>query len=257
MKIRNPKTIRRVAAVAAFVARGWSRTLRFSYRPLTRYVAADRPELIGNNSFIYAFWHEDLIMPALAYRGSDCAILASQHADGELMAQVAERYGGKTVRGSTTRGGTAALLRMLQSGWGARHLAITPDGPRGPRRKCKLGIIYLASRTGFPIATGGFGYARCWRANSWDRTAVPMPFSKVRGISAHTISVPPDISTSEMRSYQELVEEANDHSAAIAQHWAETGEFDLLGYKPPPDAEIIPEHQKVWSSLTLSGGNRK
>jgi lysophospholipid acyltransferase (LPLAT)-like uncharacterized protein len=86
MKLRDPKKIRRVAAAAAFVARGWARTIRYAYRPLTSYVVNDRPELIGDSRFIYAFWHEHLIIPAFTYRGYDGAVLVSLHADGELIA---------------------------------------------------------------------------------------------------------------------------------------------------------------------------
>src|SRR5262245_34805384 len=175
MKIRNPKTIRRLATVAAFLTRGWARTIRFAYRPLTSYVANDRPDLIGKARYIYAFWHEHLIVTAFAYRGFDTAVLVSLHADGEWLAQAADKFGAKSIRGSTSRGGVGAVLRILQSGVGARHLAVTPDGPRGPRRKCQLGVVYLASRTGMPIVTGGAGFTRCWRANSWDRFVVPYP----------------------------------------------------------------------------------
>lgn len=256
MKIRDPKKIRRVAITASYVARGLARSIRYSYRPLTSYLLDDRQELIGNARFIYAFWHEHLLVPTLVYRGDDAAVLASQHADGELIAQVAERCGAKMVRGSTTRGGIAALVRMLQKGWGARHLVVTPDGPRGPRRKCQVGVVFLASRTGLPIVTGGFGFSRCWRAKSWDRFAVPMPISRVRGVSAHPIFVPPGLGSDELKPYQKAVEDAANIGTAIAEHWAETGEFDTLGYRPPADAVIVPEHQKAWSSARLTGRAR-
>jgi hypothetical protein len=246
MKLRDPKSIRRAARLAAIIARGWNLTLRFAYRPLTSYMVNDRPELIGDARFIYAFWHEHLFVPVYVFARSDTAVLASQHADGELVAQVAERFGFRVVRGSTTRGGTTALLQMLRKGWGARHLAITPDGPRGPRRKCQFGAVYLASRTGLPIVCGGFGFSHYWRAGSWDRFAVPMPFSRVRCVTTHAIHVPPGLNAAELEPYQRAVEESTNHAAAIAEHWAETGEFDPLGYRPPPDAEVVPEHQKAW-----------
>jgi lysophospholipid acyltransferase (LPLAT)-like uncharacterized protein len=246
MKLRDPKSIRRAAQVAAFIARGWKLTLRYAYRPLTTYLGNDRPELIGNAQYIYAFWHEHLFMPACVYGRPDTAVLIGQHADGEIIAQVAERFGFRVVRGSTTRGGTAALLQMLRKGWGARHLAITPDGPRGPRRKCQFGAVYLASRTGLPIVVGGFGFSHCWRAGSWDRFAVPLPFSRVRCVTAHPIRVPPGLSAPELEPYQRAVEELADLAIAVAERWAETGEFDSLGYKPPPDAVVIPEHHKAW-----------
>jgi lysophospholipid acyltransferase (LPLAT)-like uncharacterized protein len=252
MKLRDPKSIRRAAAVAAFAVRGLAHSYRFAYRPLTSYVVNDRPELLDGANYIYAFWHEHIIMPVSVYARPDTAVLIGQHADGELITQVAERFGMAVMRGSTTRGGTAAMLRMLRNGWGKRHLAITPDGPRGPRRKCQFGTVYLASRTGLPIAPVGFGFSRCFRARSWDRFAVPLPLTRVRSVSAHPIFVPPGLGTDELKPYQSAVEEATNIATSVAENWAETGTFDPLGYQPPKDAKLVIEHQKVWSSARLT-----
>ena len=251
MKIRNPKTIRRAARVAAFAARGWVHTLRYAYRPLTSYLMADRPELIGNQRFIYAFWHEYLFVPSYVYARPDTAVLIGLHRDGELLTHINERFGFKVIRGSTTRGGTVALLRMLRDGDGARHFGLTPDGPKGPKRKCQFGAVYLASRTGLPIVPVGFGYSRSWRADNWDRFALPMPFSRVRCVSAHPVKVPAKLSTEALEPYQREVEEATNRATDVAEHWAATSEFDPLGYEPPKDAEINLAHHKAWTSPKL------
>lgn len=252
MKLRDPKSIRRAASAAAWVIRGLAHSYRFAYRPLTSYVVNDRPELLGDRRYIYAFWHEHIIVPVSIYARPDTAVLIGQHADGELITQVAERFGMAVVRGSSTRGGIAALLRMLRDGWGKRHLAITPDGPRGPRRKCQFGTVYLASRTGLPIAPVGFGFSRCWRAKSWDRFAVPLPLTRVRCVSAHPIFVPPELGTEDLKPYQVAVEEATNAATRIAEEWAHTGRFDPLDYRPPAEAMTEPEHQKAWSSTRLT-----
>ena len=254
MKLRDPKSIRRAASVAAFVIRGLAHSFRFAYRPLTSYLVNDRPELLGNAQYIYVCWHENIVIAASVYARADTSVLIGQHADGELITQVTERFGMSVIRGSSTRGGTAATLRMLRKGWGARHLTITPDGPRGPRRKCQFGTVYLASRTGYPIVPVGFGFSHCWRARSWDRFVVPLPLTRVRAVSAHPILVPPDLSTEELKPYQFLVENATNTATAIAEHWARTGEFDLLGYEPPAGVKVRPEHQKAWSSTRLTEG---
>ena len=76
----------------------------------------------------------------------------------------------------------------------AKHPTMShADGPKGPRRKCQFGAVYLASRTGLPIVPVGFGYSRCWRADNWDRFALPLLFSRVRGVSAHPVRVPPKL----------------------------------------------------------------
>jgi lysophospholipid acyltransferase (LPLAT)-like uncharacterized protein len=251
MKLRDPNTLRRVAAAVSVVARGWYRTLSYAYRPLTAYLMADRPELLGGARYIYAFWHEYSFVPSYVYARPDTAVLISLHADGELLAQVNRRFGFTVVRGSTTRGGTTALRHLLRDLAGSRHFGLTPDGPKGPRRKCQFGAVYLASRLGMPVVPVGFGYGRCWRARSWDRWALPLPFSRVRCVSAHPVVVPPRLGTDELAPYQRAVEDATNHATAVAERWAETGEFDPLGYIAPSGATVVPAHHKAWPAARL------
>lgn len=251
MKLRDPNTIRRTAAAISVVVPGWYRTLSFAYRPLTTYLVNDRPELLGGGRYIYSFWHEYGFVPSYVYARADTAILVSLHADGELLNHVGRRFGFAVVRGSTTRGGTTALRQLLRDLGGSRHLGLTPDGPKGPRRQCQFGVVYLASRLGLPVVPVGFGYSRCWRARNWDRYAVPLPFSRVRCVSAHPIVVPPRLGTDGLAVYQQAVEDVTNHATLIAERWAETGEFDPLGYEPPADALVRPEHHRAWSSTRL------
>ncbi|HEX3150278.1 MAG TPA: lysophospholipid acyltransferase family protein [Gemmataceae bacterium] len=251
MKIRNPNTLRRVAVAASYVARGWYRTLSYAYRPLTSYLLNDRPELLGDARYIYAFWHEYLFVPSFVYARPDTAVLIGLHSDGELLTHINESFGFKTIRGSTTRGGTTALLRMLRDRAVTRHFGLTPDGPKGPRRKCQFGAVYMASRTGMPIVPVGFGYGRCWRVDNWDRFAIPTPFSRVRCVSTHAIVVPPKLGTDELAPYQQAVEDATNHATMVAERWAATGHFEALGYQPPAGVEIRPEQQKAWASARL------
>jgi lysophospholipid acyltransferase (LPLAT)-like uncharacterized protein len=211
----------------------------------------DRPELLGDARFVYASWHEYLFVPTYLYARPDTTGLGGQHRDAEILSQISERFGYKVVRGSSTRGGIAAVLRILRDPNSTRHIGLTPDGPKGPRRKCQVGAVYLASRIGLPLVPCGFGYSRCWRAKSWDRLAVPLPFSRIRCVTAHAIYVPPGLGTAELAPYQTEVEEVMNHATAVAEQWAKTGEFDPLGYKPPPHADIRPEQQKAWPSARL------
>jgi lysophospholipid acyltransferase (LPLAT)-like uncharacterized protein len=253
MKLRDPNTLRRAGQAVSVLARGWYRTLSYAYRPLTAYLMGDRPELLGGARYIYAFWHEYTFVPSYVYARPDTAVLISLHRDGELLAQVNRRFGFTVVRGSTTRGGASALRQLLRDLAHCRHFGLTPDGPQGPRRKCQFGAVYLASRLGVPIVPVGFGYSRCWRAHSWDRWALPLPFSRVRCVSAHPVRVPPRLGTDQLGPYQQAVEDATNHATAVAERWAETGEFDSLGYEPPPGVEVRPEHQKAWPAARLIG----
>lgn len=251
MKIRDPNSIRRLAAAVAVATQGLCRTFSYAYRPLTAYLPNDRPELLGPARYIYTTWHEYVLIPTALYSQADTTWLIGQHADGEIAAQVSERLGASVVRGSSTRGGTVAMLRMLRQPDATRHLGITVDGPRGPRRRFQFGAVYLASRLGRPIAPIGLGFGRCWRAKSWDRFAVPLPFSRVRCVSLHPVHVPPDIGQDELEKYRQTAEDVQNRATAIAEHWAETGEFDPLGYVAPGGAELRPEHQKAWPSARL------
>ncbi|NLA09484.1 MAG: DUF374 domain-containing protein, partial [Microbacteriaceae bacterium] len=95
----------------------------------------------------------------------------------------------RVVRGSTRRGGASALRQLLDQGE-LTHLAITPDGPRGPRRTLAQGAVYLASKLQMPLVALGMGFDRPWRVKSWDRFAIPRPGSRARAILSPEIHVP-------------------------------------------------------------------
>ena len=103
------------------------------------------------------------------------------------------------------------------------HLAVTPDGPRGPRRQVQLGLIFLASRTGLPIVPVGMGYARAWRLRSWDRFAIPHPWSAATCVMGWKIHVPAGLNREELERYRRLVEEEMLNTTAAAERWVETG----------------------------------
>jgi lysophospholipid acyltransferase (LPLAT)-like uncharacterized protein len=103
----------------------------------------------------------------------------SEHADGEYAAQVMERFGLGSVRGSTTRGGTRLLRELMDrvaEGW---SLAITPDGPLGPRFTVQPGFALLSKRLGLPVHPVGIAAAHAWTAASWDRFVIPKPWTRL------------------------------------------------------------------------------
>lgn len=112
---------------------------------------------------IIAFWHGRQLMMPLAYRGTEAHILISQHRDGELIHRIVSRFGFRSVRGSTTRGGAAALRELIRLGRSGADLVITPDGPKGPRQVAQLGVVQLARATGLPIVPLTFS---CSKKNS-------------------------------------------------------------------------------------------
>jgi len=113
----------------------------------------------GETSII-AFWHGRQLMLPLAYHGSGLTILISRHRDGELISRAMVAFGFSAVRGSTTRGGAAGLRALANAGRNGRDLAVTPDGPRGPREIVQPGVIQLARLTGLPIVPLAFGASK-------------------------------------------------------------------------------------------------
>jgi len=223
VKIRNPVLIRALGFVIAWVVRLWIGTLRYHYRPLGPNFDPHHPGLRGR--YIYAFWHENMLLLAYHYARPDIHVLISQHADGELIAEVCRHLGFRTVRGSTTRGGAEALLRMTQLGRHA-HVAITPDGPRGPRRSLQLGLVYLAARTGMPIVPIGIGFSKAWRLRSWDRFALPKPLSTSVCVTEDAIAVPAGTERLHLEEYRERIEAAMRRLTDLAESWVETGRWE-------------------------------
>jgi lysophospholipid acyltransferase (LPLAT)-like uncharacterized protein len=217
MKLRSPWILRAVGLAGAVLIRLWMGTIRLRvfHGDAVRHPADHRKE-----RYIYAFWHETLLVPAAARTAIH--ILISQHADGELIAQVCRFLGLRVARGSSTRGGTAALLELHRHSK-VTHLAVTPDGPRGPRRRVHVGLIYLASLTGLPVVALGVGYARAWRARSWDRFAVPMPFSAATCVICPAVHVPARLDRQSLDRYRLLVEEQLTNATAAAERWAQGG----------------------------------
>jgi lysophospholipid acyltransferase (LPLAT)-like uncharacterized protein len=222
MKIRHPGLIRVLGFVVACVVRVWMATLRYRYHPVGPNV---EPTAAGvGERYIYAFWHENMLLPAYRYARADIWVLISQHADGQLIAEACRHLGFRLVRGSTTRGGVEAVRQMLRVA-SAGHLAVTPDGPRGPRRQVQPGLVYLAARTGLAIVPGGMAFRRPWRMRSWDRFALPRPGSLATCVTAPPVRVPADASREDLESYRLQVEVAMLWATEAAEQWAETGEW--------------------------------
>jgi lysophospholipid acyltransferase (LPLAT)-like uncharacterized protein len=133
----------------------------------------------GGAPRIYAFWHAQMLPMLVMYRGSGLSILISEHRDGERIARVAERFGYRTIRGSTRRG-AASALRGIERALGAGQIVVvTPDGPRGPAEEFAPGALIAAHRAGVPLVLGAATAQRAWRLSTWDRFLIPKPFARV------------------------------------------------------------------------------
>ena len=235
MKLRSPWLISLVAALAALVIRLWIGTIR------ARAVSLDgrqHPTDPAQEKYIFAFWHDGLLAP-LVIR-TKVRVLISEHADGELIAQVCRHLGFGVIRGSSARGGLRALLEMIRTAHEPAHLGITPDGPRGPRRELQAGTIMVASQTGIPVLPFGVGFSRAWRAPSWDRFAVPRPFSTLVGVVGEPIHIPPNLAKEDLRRWQSLVQDRLNELTEIAEAWGERLRTEGCRAAPPSGTKTFP-----------------
>lgn len=165
---------------------------------------------------LFCVWHNRLALSMEIYHGfvrqrypaEGLAALISASKDGGLLADVLAKFGVQAVRGSSSRRGAQALLEA--TGWVEKgyHVAITPDGPRGPRYKVQEGIIALAQVTGARIIPLSATVNWKVRTNSWDQFQVPLPFAKCKVVFAEAISVPRDASDSERERIRQQLEQA-------------------------------------------------
>jgi lysophospholipid acyltransferase (LPLAT)-like uncharacterized protein len=175
-----------------------------------------------NGPRIYIFWHENILIPLYLRGHCHLAMLLSQHGDANILARVAYHMGFDCVRGSTYRGGARAIWELFERSR-RQHLTITPDGPRGPRRQLAQGPIYLASRLQLPLVVMGFGYDRPWRAKSWDKFAVPRPFSRARTVIGPPLKLPPDLDRAGLEDCRLRVERLLNSLTNEAEAWAAAG----------------------------------
>ncbi len=159
----------------------WVRTLRFEMDDRGGVVRAGLED-----PFVFAVWHNRLLLLPSIFRrffpGRPAGALISASGDGDLLAALVERFGYITVRGSTSRKGASALLRLAEVFAGGTHIVITPDGPRGPVYQLGQGVIFLAQKCDAAVVPASMEYSSCWRVKSWDRFILPRPFSRVRVI---------------------------------------------------------------------------
>ena len=142
---------------------------------------------------IIAFWHQRLLlMPFLPHQGR-VAMMSGLHRDSEFIVRTIKRFGIEFARGSTTRRGLSALRGMIRFYRSGANLAVTPDGPQGPKYVVQMGVIELARQTGASILPVTYSASRKKVFNSWDNFIVPFPFSKLIYLWGEPLLVPRDI----------------------------------------------------------------
>jgi len=167
---------------------------------------------------IYCFWHRSLLPAAHQFRNWNIAILISRSFDGELIARTVERLGFTAVRGSSSRGGSAALLAARDAYARGANIAFTADGPRGPRYVAKPGAVRLAQLVGADHVGAFYLHPeRAWTLKSWDQFLVPKPFSPVVVSFARVISISGDASEETTEAARVQVQEAVERARLAAE----------------------------------------
>lgn len=137
------------------------------------------PATSSGSKRIFAFWHSHLLPLTFIFRNCHTNAIVSRSRDGILAAYVAQKWGHTIISGSSHRGGSAALRQSLKVLKENGTVALTPDGPRGPKEIVKAGASQLAVMSGAPVIVLSVHPQSAWRLNSWDKFMIPKPFSKV------------------------------------------------------------------------------
>lgn len=156
----------------------------------------------------FVFWHGELLTLAHAHRNMGICVLVSRHRDGESIARALQWLGFRAVRGSSTDGGHESLFEMCARVKEGHDLAITPDGPRGPRHRAQPGVLYLAQRAGVDIVPTACVIAHRIVLNTWDHFEIPMPFSRVVIAYGTPIEITDELGFSSIEEYRRVLEQA-------------------------------------------------
>ena len=140
-----------------------------------------------NESFIYAFWHDQLLMCPLTWQSEfEIKVLISKHRDGDIIAKLISNLGFKAIRGSThksgktrNKGGLLSARQMIKSLKKGISIGISPDGPKGPRHKVSDGILSISRLSNSPILPVGIGFKKKWVLSTWDKFIIPKPFNQI------------------------------------------------------------------------------
>ena len=155
---------------------------------------------------VFTLWHGRLLPCTYHHRHQNVVTLVSHHRDGEYITRLVQKWGYTAVRGSSSRGGLDALRELVRHLRNGRSLAITPDGPRGPREKLKPGPLLAAQLTGAPIIPVASGASRASYFGGWDRFLIPHPFARLRIAYGEPVYVPRRGDEAELQAVADEVE---------------------------------------------------
>jgi lysophospholipid acyltransferase (LPLAT)-like uncharacterized protein len=219
MKVRSRWLIRWAGRALAMLARALFLLVRTEVRQTVPGTCCydDLPD-----HYIYCLWHDAVLGVIFGGKPIDMAGLVSQHEDGSYLADAMEAVNITPIRGSSRRGGTVAMKQMIDAA-AKKHIAIATDGPRGPRRVVKEGIVFLAAQSGKAILPAGVSATRAWRPRGrWSDMLVPKPFSKLVIVVGAPITIPAEATREEREVWRQRIQQEmdrlNDEADRVAGH---------------------------------------
>lgn len=137
----------------------------------------DKPDLSNDSAFV--FWHSKMLAGWWIFRDKNYAALVSQSKDGEILSNLLHKWNYKVVRGSSSKGGKEAVKEIINYVKSGTSAVITPDGPRGPAKVIKNGVLVISKECGIPVIPVKITYShKIILSNSWDKFEIPLPFTK-------------------------------------------------------------------------------
>ncbi len=232
MKIKSPFLNRVVCTLGVAVLKVLYKTTRVEIHlgdPIHNPYNPNR-----DKECIFSVWHDLLLFPLFIQRPKSIVALVGRHRDGDYVSNILKALQLKAIRGSSSRGGTEAVLQAVEQ-VKDHSLVVTPDGPRGPRRKMKQGCVFVAAQTGIPVVATAFSVTRAWRPmGSWTDLVIPKPFSKVYAVTSEPFYIKKNATREEISAVTDLIQTEMDRLNVIAEALAAGKQLP----EEPPSSEI-------------------
>lgn len=199
---------RLLALTGAAILRALFATLRLRVEDRSGILDEESPK-----PSLLCFWHNRILGITFAFdrlypkNRLGVTVLTSPSRDGEILARLVAAFGMGSVRGSSSRRGSRALLELVRLVRTGRDIAITPDGPRGPKYSLGPGVVLLAQNTSARIIPVHARFQRCIRMKTWDAFIIPLPFSTVSVTIAEPLEIPEQLSAEEFEAARKKLEE--------------------------------------------------
>lgn len=191
-------------------------TVRFEVEGWENYESVIK----GGRLPVWPFWHDRIFLSTIYFRNRGITVITSRSRDGEYIARFIQRFGFGAIRGSSSRGGSRALIEMKRAMRQGVEIAFTADGPRGPRYVAKPGPVFLAKLTGNPVLPFLIEPQKCWTLKTWDRLQIPKPFTRALLMIAEPFDVAPDSTETEVEAKVKEMQRSLDRLVERGAAWS-------------------------------------